>query len=421
MKRSVFVSLLIALAFLGGYGYGRWYANGPVQVSAKTTPRILYYRCPMHPSFRSDKPGVATCCNMTLQPVYADDSSGADAAPASLPAGAMRVTPRQQQLIGLQYGKVEYGLAARALRGVARVAVNENKIVRVQSKLEGWVDQINVNAVGATVKRGQVLLTIYNPKSLLAQQEYVNAMTASGVDMNSPAYTSAHALNKTVNGEGVMTAARVQLQLLGFTDMQIETIGKSHQTMARLTVVAPTTGTVVEYNVQPRQRVTPETLYTIANLSNVWVIADFLAVDATAIHAGQPAKLTVPLLPGRTFSGTVDTVLPVIDPATRSLKVRFEFDNPDELLRSGMYGEVELRIGDGRRKLMVPQEAVLDGGRKQEVFVDLGGGYLAPREVKTGERFGDRVEIVKGLKTGERIVTSGNFLLDSESQMRGRH
>jgi len=421
MKRPVFVSLLVALAFLGGYGYGRWYAKGPLPVSAKTTPEILYYRCPMHPSFRSDKPGVAPCCNMALQPVYADDAVGSDAAPAGLPPGTVRITPQQQQLIGVQYGKVEYSPAARALRGVARVAVNENKIVRVQTKLEGWVDQINVNAVGAVVKRGQVLLTIYNPKSLLAQQEFLNAMQASGVDMLSPEYTAAHALNKTVNAEGVMTAARVQLQLLGFTDMQIEAIGKTHQPMAKLSVVAPTSGTGVEYNVQPRQRVTPETLYTIANLSNVWVIADFLAVDATAIYPGQSAKLTVPLLPGRTFSGTVDTILPVIDPATRSLKVRFQFDNPDELLRSGMYGEIELRIGDGRRKITVPQEAVLDGGRKQEVFVDLGNGYLAPREVKTGERFGDRVEIVKGLKTGERIVTSGNFLLDSESQMRGRH
>ena len=409
MRRPVSVGLLLVFALL----LGHWYTKRTVQASVKAQP-ILYYRCPMHPSFRSDTAGVATCCNMTLQPVYAKDAE------ADADAQAIRVTSQQQQLIGLQYGTVEYGPAARSVRGVARVVVNENKVVRVQTKLEGWVDQINVNSVGTVVKRGQVLLTIYNPKSLLAQQEYVTAMLSSGVDMNSPEYTAAHAVNKIVNGEGAMTAARVQLQMLGFTDMQIETIGKSHQTMVKLPVVAPTAGTVLEYNLQPRQKVTPETLYTIANLSNVWVIADFFEADATTIQPGQTAKLTVALLPGRVFSGTVETILPAIDPGTRSLKVRFAFDNPDELLRPEMFGEIELRVGGGRRRVTVPQEAVLDGGRTQQVFVDLGNGYVEPRQVKTGEHFGDRVEIVRGLKPGERIVTSGNFLLDSETQMRAK-
>jgi Cu(I)/Ag(I) efflux system membrane fusion protein len=418
MKRSLSIVLFIALAFLVGYGYGRWYARDPVAVAAKTTQPVLYYRCPMHPSFRSDKPGVSTCCNMKLQPVYAGD---ADATSRDEPAGVLRITPQQQQLIGIEYGSVEYGRVSRALHGVARVVVNETRVARVQTKLEGWVDQIQVNSVGTVVKRGQVLLTIYNPKSQLAQQEYLQAMDASGVDMNSPEYTAAHARNKIVNREGQLAGARLQLQLLGFSDSQIETVGKAHQAMVRLPVQSPINGTVVEYNLQPRQKVSPDTLYTIADLSTVWVIADFLASDAPSIQPGQAASLTVPYLPGRVFRGTVDTILPQLDPGTRSLKVRFQFDNPDQSLRIEMFGEVELRIAGIGRKLTVPQEAVLDSGRRQTVFIDLGDGYVESREVKTGDRFGDRVEILKGLQAGQRVVTSGNFLLDSESQLRQRH
>ena len=416
MRRSLSALLLVALAFLGGYGYGRWYAKDPVIVAAKNTRRILYYRCPMHPDFQSNKPGIATCCNMKLQPVYADDPSIAEERRSDLPAGTLRLSSQQQQLIGVEYGKVEYGPVARLVRGVARVIPNENRVVRVQTKLEGWVDQIHVNAVGTVVKKGQILLTIYNPKSLLAQQDFLNVMEASGVDMLTPEYIRARALNQPVKGEGVMTAARVQLQLLGFTDAQIEGIGKVHQPMVKLPVTAPTSGTVIEYNVRPRQKVTPDTLYTIANLSDIWVIADFYSVDETAISPGQAAMLSVPYLPGRSFTGTVDAVLPSVDPVTRSLKVRLLFDNSDELLRPEMCGEIELRIGMARRRLTVPREAVLDSGRRQVVFVDLGNGYVEPREVKTGETFGDRLEIARGLKPGERIVTSGAFLLDSETR-----
>ena len=181
---------------------------------------------------------------------------------------------------------------------------------------------------------------------------------------------------------------------------------------------SPINGVIIEFHAALNQKLGMEPLLAIADLSSVWVTADFLASDGTAIRSGQSAALTVPYLPGQVFHGTVDAVLPELEPETHSLKVRLRFDNPSLLLKPEMSGEVELQTGNGSRKLTVPAQAVLDSGRAQRVFVDLGDGFLAPRDVRTGERYAGRVEMLGGLEAGQRIVTSGTFLLDSESQMR---
>ena len=182
--------------------------------------------------------------------------------------------------------------------------------------------------------------------------------------------------------------------------------------------MAPFAGTVIEYHAVQGQAVMPGAILTIADLSTVWIKAQLAVADAAAIRPGQPAVFRAPLLPGRTFRGTVDAVLPKLDAATHNLELRLRFDNPGQLLKPEMYGEIELRPGAARRTLTVPTVAVVDGGRSQTVFLDLGGGFFEPRTVKTGERFDGRVEILSGLEEGQRIVTSGNFLLDSESRLR---
>jgi RND family efflux transporter MFP subunit len=408
MKRTSAVLFLTA-AFLCGYGYGRWYARSPV-VAATTGRRVLYYRCPMHPAYRSSHPGAAPCCGMTLQPVYEGDAD-----PPS-PA-ALHVTPQQQELLGVRYGTAEYTPALRLIRGVARVGVNESRVACVQTKLEGFIDQVYVKSVGETVRKGQPLLRIYNRRAYsMAQTNLLDAiMVASGMGMTSLQAASPDARNAARQN---VLAARQDLEMLGFTEYQIEAVERAHQPLRSLPIYAPIDGVVIEYNAALNEAVGMRPLLTIADLSNVWVTADFAPADAAGIRPGQNAVLRVPYAPRRAFRGVVDLILPQVNPETRTLSVRLQVDNPGLELKPQMYGEVELRAGTGARKLTVPQEAVIDSGHSETVFIASGEGYLEPREVATGERFGDRIEILRGLAPGERVVTSGNFLLDSEVQLR---
>jgi len=401
--------LFLAAAFLGGYGYGRWYARSPV-VSATTTRRVLYYRCPMHPSYRFNRPGTAPCCGMALQPVYEGDAEPPTAA-------ALRLTPRQQELIGVQYATAELTPAIRVIRGAARIAVDDTRVARVQTKLEGFIDQLFVKSVGETVRKGQPLLSIYNRRAYsMAQSEFLDAIMASG-GMGLTAEAAASPDARRAAREAVL-AAREHLEMLGFTEYQIEAVARAHQPLRSLPIYAPIGGVVIEYSAALNDPVGMQPLLTIADLSSVWATASFAAADAAGIRRGQSAVLRVPYAPGRTFHGVVDLILPQVDPETHTLSARVQVDNPGLELKPQMYGEVELRAGGGSKKLTVPQEAVIDSGRAQTVFVASGEGYLEPRVVATGERYGDRIEILRGLKPGERVVTSGNFLLDSEVQLR---
>jgi len=392
--------LLIGFVFVLGYGYGRWYAKGPVPVTASAelpARKILYYQDPMDPAYKSDKPGKSPKCGMDLEPVYEDSERSAEQAPAS----SIFVSPEKQQLIGVRYGVVEYGSAFSTLRAPAKVELDQNKVVRVATKLEGWVDTVKVNLVGMHVKNGQELLKIYNPDWQQQYRALVKAKVfgASGWD------------------DAKLDEAKLQLQLVGIDDDQLDIIESARRTNWRLGVYSPIEGVVTECNVVANQKVTPGTLYTIADLSSVWVTADFLEADSASIRVGQAANLTFPSQPGRVFHGKIDSILPQLDPTTRTLQVRILLANPGYALKPEMYGTVELRTSAGR-KLMIPQEAVLNSGLKQVVFVDRGNGYLEQRAVELGKQFGDRVEIVDGLKVGERVATSGNFLIDSEAQLR---
>ena len=218
--------------------------------------------------------------------------------------------------------------------------------------------------------------------------------------------------------ESLVSAARKRLELWDISGPQIDEIGRTGETVKNLTLYSPISGFIFERNAFPKQRVTPDTvLYTVADLASVWVIADVFEFEAGGIRLGQPATFTLDYLPGRAFHGRVSYILPQVDPNTRTLKIRIQFDNPGYALKPDMYGQVELHSGGGRT-LVVPQSAVLNSGERQVVFVDLGNGNFDPRRVEIGAQHDGRVEIRSGLKAGERIVTSGNFLIDSESQLR---
>jgi len=406
MKRSILI-LAIAAAWAGGYGYGRWYAK-----PAASEKKPLYWVDPMHPWYKSDKPGIAPDCGMKLVAVFPGDEARYERKANRLPEGSVQITPEKQQLIGVEYGTAEYENVSGSLRSVARVTLDETKVAKVNSKLEGWLDQVFVDSVGRKVQKGDPLVTIYSPEALATQQEYLLAIKGRAMMHDSPVHEM---LGST---ENLVAAAKKRLELWDIADAQIAAITASGQPIKSLTLYSPISGFVMERNAFAKQRIMPDTvLYNIADLSTVWVVADVFEYEASNVRIGQSAALTLAYLPGRTFRGRVSYILPTVDPATRTVKVRIEFPNTEFLLKPEMYGEVEFQTG-GTRRLVVPQTAVLNSGDRQTVFVDRGNGYFEPRDVKIGAQNSGRTEILSGLKAGERIVISGNFLIDSESQLK---
>jgi membrane fusion protein, copper/silver efflux system len=405
--KKLLVVIFMAVAWVGGYGYGRWYAKPP---AGERKP--LYWVDPMHPWYKSDVPGIAPDCNMKLVPVLPGEEARYERRANKMPEGSVQITPEKQQLIGVEYGTVEYETVKNSVRAVARVTLDETKIAKVHSKLEGWIDQVFVDFTGKQVHQGDPLLTIYSPEALATQQEYLLAIKAQHLMHDNPVHEM---LGST---ENLVAAARKRLELWDISEAQIEEMAAKGEPLKNLTLASPISGFVIERNAYAKQRLMPDTvLYTLADLSKVWVLADVYEYEAAAVRTGTPATLTLAYLPGRSFHGRVNYILPQVDAATRTLKVRIEFENPGFVLKPDMYGDVDLATG-GARRLMVPQTAVLNSGDRQTVFVDRGNGYFEPRDVKIGAQNGSRIEILSGLKAGERIVVSGNFLLDSESQLR---
>jgi RND family efflux transporter MFP subunit len=411
------ILLTAGLVFVFGFGYGRWYSTRP---APKTGPEILYYVDPMHHWYKSDKPGVAPDCGMKLEPVYADGPTGGpgDAAirPVSgghepEPAGSIRISGEKQQLIGMRYGTPEWSSAGQAVRYAGRVAADETRVTRVHAKVDGWIEHVSVDFTGQLISRGQPLLTLYSPELLASQQELLLAMKAKDMMQHSSMAESAG------NSASLVEAARRRLELWDLSRSQISEIERTGTPIKSITLFSPASGYVSARNAFPSQRVTPETeLYAITDLSQVWVMADVFEADAPQIRLGQTATV---MLPGTnsTLAAKVAYLQPQIDPATRTLKVRLDLANPGLRLKPDMFVDVLMQIGGGRR-LTVPAEAVLDSGITKTVFLDRGDGYFEPRQVETGQRIGDRVEIVHGLGASERIVISAAFLLNSESQMK---
>ncbi|MFY9725024.1 MAG: efflux RND transporter periplasmic adaptor subunit [Bryobacteraceae bacterium] len=403
--KPTLVVLVAGAAFLGGLGYERWRGKPAAPVS--TERKVLYWVDPMHPWYKSDKPGTAPDCGMKLVPMYAGEQL-----PNQTAANAVQVSPEKQQLIGVEYGTAEYETATDTIRAAARVTLDETRIVKVQTRLEGWIDRVFADFTGMHVKKGDPLATVYSPDALATQQEFLLALRAQHA-MHDGAMPAMAAGN-----DNLVAAARKRLELWDISDQQINEVGRTGKTIENLTVYAPASGYVTERNAFPKQHVTSDTvLYVLADLSSVWVVADVFEYEAADVRLGQAAMLTLDSLPGRTFHGRVSYILPSVDATSRTLKARIAFDNPGEQLKPDMYGQVEIHTG-GARRLMVPESAVLDSGDRQVVFVDRGSGNLEPNPVRVGEHVGGRVEILEGLKAGERIVTSGNFLLDSESQLQ---
>jgi Cu(I)/Ag(I) efflux system membrane fusion protein len=405
--RTFLILSLVALGFVAGYWYGK-----SAETGKKGGRRILYYVDPMHPAYKSDKPGIAPDCGMKLEPVYEDAGPAARHEVSAVPPGTIHVSPEKQQLIGVRYGMAESSAGVRTFRASGKVAYNETAIVRVHTRVEGWIDRVFADFTGQLVNKGQPLLTFYSPEMLATQQEFLLALKGKEIMRASPMKESME------HSDSLLQASRKRLELWDLSESQINQIARTNQPITNITLYSPIGGYVTARNAFPKQRVTPEMeLYTIADLRTVWIMADVFENEAPAVALGQAVTIDPAYQPGKSLRAKVNYIQPQVDPMTRTLKIRLEAENPSLLLKPDMFVDVQFRATTPAR-VYVPAEAVLDTGARQTVFVDRGNGLLEPRQVEIGERLGDRIEIRKGLKSGERIVVSGNFLIDSESQLK---
>jgi len=363
----------------------------------------------MHPQYKSVHPGDAPCCGMRLEPVYAGSESGT-AGPA-VPDGSLQISPAQQQLIGVRLGDVERARASHMLRVPGRITVDESRLCRIIAATDGWIRQLGPYPTGTFVAKQQILASYYTRDLLTAQQSLFYALNTNGQvqkgQLNLGAQTVAGSLNVQV--------AVDSLRSLGMSDLQIQELRQSAVTAPEIHVYAPIAGFVIARGVSPEQRFEKGSeIYRIADLSHVWVMTDIFEKDREFLKPGTKANVHYQ---GQVFEARLSDALPQFDPQSRTLKTRFELDNPGYNLRPDMFVDVQIHVSMPEA-VTVPAEAVLDSGDRKTVYVGLGNGSLEPRAVETGWRLGDRVQITKGLVPGEQIVISGNFLVDSESRMK---
>lgn len=383
-------------------------AAAAAPTATKAERKILYYEDPMHPQYRSDKPGIAPDCGMRLTPVYAEETG--PAAPAT--PGAVQISTSRQQLLGVVSEPARYRSLDKTLRAVGRVALDEERIANVHIKVSGWVRKVFVDYTFQHVKKGDPLFTLYSPELLASEQEYLLALRAER-ELGSSSFSDV-----ALGGKNLLEAARRRLELWDLTDEQMRELDETGKPHKEITYFSPATGHVLERKVFPNQYVTPDTeLYKLADHSEVWVYADIYEAEISMVEVGQAATVTSAALPGRKIDGRITFIQPHLIEETRTLPVRLSFPNPNMELKPGMFVNVELHRSLGRQ-LTVPVDAVLDSGERQRVFVAHGDGTFEPREVKTGERVDDVIAIVSGLRAGQKVVTRANFLIDSESNLR---
>lgn len=324
----------------------------------------------------------------------------------------VQLTPQRMQSIGVTLGRVESKPVSDEIRVTGNVEVDERRLVYVQTRFPGWIRNVYVDANYQYVHKGQPLFTIYSPDLVTTEHEYLLAK------QNAAALEGSSIAGVASGANSLLLAARARLEQWEVPAAEIQHLENTGQVVTDLTFNSPATGYVTERDALPNMYVQPGTkLYTVADLSTVWVQAQVFQTDLGKVRFGEPALVTVDAYPGRTFAGRVDLVYPQVDENTRTARVRLVFFNPGLKLTPGMYVNVVLKVPLGRH-MVVPSPAVFHAGMQALVFVNRGGGQLEPRPVETGLTVGDETIILKGVKRGDSIVTSSNFLIDSESQLQ---
>ncbi len=416
--KKVLSAVAIAVLMIASFVAGRRHTERRPAARANTR-RVLYWVDRMHPDYRSDHPGIAPDCGMPLEPVYAEDSDAiAPARLEQLPPGTVGIDSARQQLVGIRLATVERTGAAQNVRLLGRVAPEDTRVYRINAGSDGFVRETFDDSVGVQVKKDQKLATCYSPEYLAVASGFLAATAgvpgSVGKDGNRTVRLPG-AVSK--QGSSSVRGYTDRLRNLGMSEAQIMQMAESRQLPESIDIVAPVDGFVLSRNISAGQHFDRSMeFYSIADLRRVWILADVLGSEAERFRPGTMAQITLANQAQR-YTARVTNVLPQVDSATRTLKLRLQADNPGFALRPDMFVDVELPVSLPTG-LTVPADAVIDSGRGQRVFVERTSGVFEPREVETGWHFGDRVEIVKGLADGERVVTAGTFLVDSESRLK---
>jgi RND family efflux transporter MFP subunit len=387
MRHAVSILVVLLAVF--------WSATDARGDNAKTL-----YTCGMHPAVIQDHPGNCPICGMKLTPI----KGGAGGAAGT--SSAIAVDAATQQNMNLRTAEVQRGPLRKTIRTVGTIEYNETALAEVTTRFKGWVEKLNVDATGQLVHRGDPLFEVYSPELYAAEVEFLQTVT-----------------NKFKNFKSVIAQYRTavrNLKNLGVQDAQIAEIETNRVALNSLTIAAPISGFVIEKNIVQGQMVDAGIrLYRIADLGIVWVIAQVYEQDLPFVKLGQEAIVKVASLPDREFRGRVTFVYPTVDEKTRTAKVRLEFENPGYFLKPGMFVSAQIHAELAESAVLVPDSAVLRSGARNTVFIALEGGKFEARQVTLGvEAENNFCEVINGLTAGERVVTSGQFLLDSESQLR---
>jgi Cu(I)/Ag(I) efflux system membrane fusion protein len=357
------------------------------------------YYCPMHPQIVSDQPGQCPICSMSLVPMKAAGakSTASGTAPAVAGLAPVDAPADRVQAIGIRVEAARRAPLAASMRAVARIAADESRLARIHVRFGGYVEKLFVAEQGAPVRKGQPLAAIYSDEVFRVEQELLQAKDW---------------------GDGLAERARQRLRVLGISPEEIAAMVRRGKPDKLVTLRSPVSGYVVALNVVQGDRVDPDReLFEVANLSRVWAVADVYERDLGRVKPGLTAALTLDAYPGRKFNGRIEYVYPQLDPETRTLPVRVAFANPMGTLKPGLFGTVEIGL-PAKSGVTVPAEAVIDTGDRRYVFVETAAGHFEPRVVTVGERSGDRAEILEGVAEGERVASSGNFFIDSESRLK---
>ena len=396
MNRKILLIVLVLAAFVAGLFLGpRLSLTAPegaaaTSENAPSEREILYWVAPMDPNFRRDGPGKSPM-GMDLVPVYADEAAG---------DGGVTVSPAVENSLGVRTAEATVRPLWRRIETTGYVTFDETRIAHINTRVQGWIVNLRVDAEGERVRRGDLLFEFYSPELLNAQKEYL----------------SAHR-----RGPGPMLdGAREKLRALGMIPAQLESLASEGRPSENIRIVAPQDGIVTALNVREGMYIQPNTpIMSLADLSSVWLQADIFESQADWVADGQAVKATLDYMPGTVFNGQVDFVYPVLDAATRTLKVRLRFDNPDERLKPNMFARVEIY---GRLKpnaLTIPREALIPAPGHDRVVLALGDGQFHVHEVLTGMESGEFVEVLAGIREGDSVVTSAQFLIDSEASIAG--
>ena len=358
-----------------------------------------YWTCGMHPWIVLPEPGLCPICQMDLVPLD----------PAKF-TGELTIDPVVVQNIGVRTQPVTSGPLVRTVRTVGNVTYDETRVTDVNTKFGGWIEGLKVDSAGAPVKAGETLFNVYSPALYAAQQEYQLALRNDANANGAVAETN----------KQLLESARTRLELFDLGDNQIDALGKLDEPQRTVAVRSPAKGVVIDKMATEGMQITPGMrVYRIADLSKVWVQATVYESQLPFVKEGQAATMTLPYLPGESFEGKVAYVYPYLNDKTRATTVRLEFDNAAGTLKPGMFAEVMLRNTMQESATLVPQSAVVETGTRRVAFVSLGDGKFEPRDVTTGTQTADgMVQVLSGLSPGERVVTSGQFLIDSEARTR---